>query len=412
MIRFNLSNRNRQRVLIFICFLVYSFAYVGRYSYNANLMPVMTLYNVTRAEAGLAGTFFFFAYGVGQLFHAIFCKYYPRRIVVPGVLLISSVLNLCLFFGVPFVAIKYLWLLNGFCQSVLWPTLVLTLGETIEPELMKQAVFVMSLTVVVGTVIAYGGSAVFTRVDFFKGSFLLGAGLMLCIGVIWLISYDTLSKQKIKMSEQVSRSKVKSEQKSSVGFALVGLVTVSGILLAIDNFVKEGLNTWTPVILREQLGTDDSLSIVLTIVLPIFGAVGTMFALRLNQRVKDFRLLNGILFLLLCGSICGICFCMKQGSIFGTVAFLGFVSCFAYGINSIVTNMMPLALRDQANSGFLAGVMNSAGYVGSTASAYGLGYFADRAGWETVMNILLFTSLGAVIISFGTTFLSKHNKRR
>ena len=35
--------------------------------------------------------------------------------------------------------------------------------------------------------------------------------------------------------------------------------------------------------------------------------------------------------------------------------------------------MMPLELRDRVNSGFLAGLMNSATYIGSTASAYGLG---------------------------------------
>lgn len=127
-----LTLKRKQLILIVIACLVYSFAYTGRYSYNANIAPIMAFYNVTRAEAGLTGTFFFFAYGAGQLIHAIFCRFYPRKYIIPGVLGVSAILNIAVFCGVPFGAIKYLWLLNGICQSVLWPTLVLVLSDTMD----------------------------------------------------------------------------------------------------------------------------------------------------------------------------------------------------------------------------------------------------------------------------------------
>ena len=40
MIRFNLSNRNRQRVLIFICFLVYSFPVLDLYR-ESGINPII-----------------------------------------------------------------------------------------------------------------------------------------------------------------------------------------------------------------------------------------------------------------------------------------------------------------------------------------------------------------------------------
>ena len=52
----------------------------------------------------------------------------PEKIVIPAALFLSAALNLTVFFQPPFAAIKYLWLINGICQSVLWPSLVLTLG--------------------------------------------------------------------------------------------------------------------------------------------------------------------------------------------------------------------------------------------------------------------------------------------
>lgn len=412
-----LTLKRKQQILIVIACLVYSFAYTGRYSYNANIAPIMTFYNVTRAEAGLTGTFFFFAYGAGQLIHAIFCRFYPRKYIIPGVLGVSAILNIAVFCGVPFGAIKYLWLLNGICQSVLWPTLVLVLSDTMDSVMMKQAVFAMSLTVVIGTVISYGGSAIFNLFDLFRGAFLLGAVLMVAIGIAWLIGYDTLTLENAGLAEAHAASSEATtagggSRKRAANGALIGLFAVCGLFMAVDNFVKDGLNTWTPVILKERFGVGDSLSIVLTVALPFCGVFGAMLALRMNRKIKDFRALSGSLLLLLSVCICGILLSMKLESMVLTVAFLGVVSCFAHGINSIMTSIMPFAMRDKVNPGFLAGLMNSAGYVGSTASAYGLGVIADRTDWNTVMYILLFASVGVTLLAWGTVLLGQLRKRR
>lgn len=412
-----LTLKRKQQILIVIACLVYSFAYTGRYSYNANIAPIMAFYNVTRAEAGLTGTFFFFAYGAGQLIHAIFCRFYPRKYIIPGVLGVSAILNIAVFCGVPFGAIKYLWLLNGICQSVLWPTLVLVLSDTMDSVMMKQAVFAMSLTVVIGTVISYGGSAIFNLFDLFRGAFLLGAVLMLAIGIAWLIGYDVLTVENAGLAEAHAASSEATtagggSRKRAANGALIGLFAVCGLFMAVDNFVKDGLNTWTPVILKERFGVGDSLSIVLTVALPFCGVFGAMLALRMNRKIKDFRALSGSLLLLLSVCICGILLSMKLESMVLTVAFLGVVSCFAHGINSIMTSIMPFAMRDKVNPGFLAGLMNSAGYVGSTASAYGLGVIADRTDWNTVMYILLFASVGVTLLAWGTVLLGHLRKRR
>lgn len=412
-----LTLKRKQQILIVIACLVYSFAYTGRYSYNANIAPIMAFYNVTRAEAGLTGTFFFFAYGAGQLIHAIFCRFYPRKYIIPGVLGVSAILNVAVFCGVPFGAIKYLWLLNGICQSVLWPTLVLVLSDTMDSVMMKRAVFAMSLTVVIGTVISYGGSAIFNLFDLFRGAFLLGAVLMVAIGIAWLVGYDTLTLENAGLAEAHAASSEATtagggSRKRAANGALIGLFAVCGLFMAVDNFVKDGLNTWTPVILKERFGVGDSLSIVLTVALPFCGVFGAMLALRMNRKIKDFRALSGSLLLLLSVCICGILLSMKLESMALTVAFLGVVSCFAHGINSIMTSIMPFAMRDKVNPGFLAGLMNSAGYVGSTASAYGLGVIADRTDWNTVMYILLFASVGVTLLAWGTVLLGHLRKRR
>lgn len=388
-----MTSKRKQQILIAVCCMVYGFAYAGRYGYNANIAPIMEFYGITRAEAGLVSTCFFFAYGAMQLVHGILCRFYPKKIVIPAALFLSAALNLTVFFQPPFAAIKYLWLVNGICQSVLWPSLVLTLGETLEPGMMKQAVFVISLATMFGTLISYGGSALFNLFAFFRGSFLLGAVLTVLIGLIWLFSYDRLTAERYVASAGEITTAEKSRK--ALGGGLVGFLSVCVLFAAVCNFVKDGLSTWTPVILKEQFGLGDSASIILTLILPVFGLFGSMLALAVNRKIRDYRLMAGVFYVGLSFCLGGLLLSFRGAGVVLTLALLGVISCLAYAVNNVVTSMMPLELRDRVNSGFLAGLMNSATYIGSTASAYGLGRIADGAGWNAVILVML----GASVLS-------------
>lgn len=388
-----MTSKRKQQILIAVCCMVYGFAYAGRYGYNANIAPIMDFYGITRAEAGLVSTCFFFAYGAMQLVHGILCRFYPKKIVIPAALFLSAALNLTVFFQPPFAAIKYLWLVNGICQSVLWPSLVLTLGETLEPGMMKQAVFVISLATMFGTLISYGGSALFNLFAFFRGSFLLGAVLTVLIGLIWLFSYDRLTAERYVASAGEITTAEKSRK--ALGGGLVGFLSVCVLFAAVCNFVKDGLSTWTPVILKEQFGLGDSASMILTLILPVFGLFGSMLALAVNRKIRDYRLMAGVFYVGLSLCLGGLLLSFRGAGVVLTLALLGVISCLAYAVNNVVTSMMPLELRDRVNSGFLAGLMNSATYIGSTASAYGLGRIADGAGWNAVILVML----GASVLS-------------
>lgn len=388
-----MTSKRKQQILIAVCCMVYGFAYAGRYGYNANIAPIMEFYGITRAEAGLVSTCFFFAYGAMQLVHGILCRFYPKKFVIPAALFLSAALNLTVFFQPPFAAIKYLWLINGICQSVLWPSLVLTLGETLEPGMMKQAVFVISLATMFGTLISYGGSALFNLFAFFRGSFLLGAILTVLIGLIWLFSYDRLTAERYVASAGEITTAEKSRK--ALGGGLVGFLSVCVLFAAVCNFVKDGLSTWTPVILKEQFGLGDSASMILTLILPVFGLFGSMLALAVNRKIRDYRLMAGVFYVGLSFCLGGLLLSFRGAGVVLTLALLGVISCLAYAVNNVVTSMMPLELRDRVNSGFLAGLMNSATYIGSTASAYGLGRIADGAGWNAVILVML----GASVLS-------------
>ena len=84
-------------VFFVVVFLVAGFFSVTTSSsFVAALLKIENEFNLTYSQTGLVTTFFFFAYGIGQVVNGILCKKYNIKYVIFISLLSSSILNLLL----------------------------------------------------------------------------------------------------------------------------------------------------------------------------------------------------------------------------------------------------------------------------------------------------------------------------
>ncbi len=386
---------------ILMCWIAYTSAYIGRFSYASNIISIEKLYGVLHADAGLVSTFFFFAYGAGQIINGIFNKRYNKKYVMAGALIVSSIINFLFFLGVPFELLKYLWLINGIAQSVLWPCLISLLSETLKKEDLPSALVVLSSTVALGTFLAYGASALFTLFGVFQFTFLFGTIAMTIVAVIWVINYNKAFVINVEREVVVSDNQTSTQVKGGGLFtkAILPLLLVLCLCAIIDNLVKDGLNTWVPSILKEKFNLDDSLSIILTLVLPILGFFGGSCNPYLEKKLKSFVPLLGFWFLLTAIFTLIVILFLDISWVVVLLSF-GLISLFTHGANGVITGMAPLYMRDKiSNSGMLAGVLNGCCYVGSTISSYGLGIIADNFSWNGVFILLLVVSCVPIVVT-------------
>lgn len=405
MVTTNNASRRKQMMLIWLCNIAYIAVYVGRYSYNANINVLIDTYGITRAEAGLVGTVFFFSYGVSQFIHSIFCKHYSGRYMIPFALFCVAAVNGAMLLDPPFAAMKYLWMISGLTQSMVWPITMRIWGEYLDTDMTSKASFLASVPLPVGTVIAYCSSALFTLIDFRHGSFWLALIIPAAVAVLWLVSYDKLIPDGGRKAVSV-QGPHPSRKRVSLGGALLGVLILSGILMAINGFVRDGLNTWTPTLLKEMFKLSDGSSIILTLVLPLFGIFGSAIAVRVHSRLHDFRALGALFCLLMTVSLGSLLFCLHMDLAVPTVVLLGTISCLVYSISATFGHIVPLSFRDHIDSGLLSGIINACSYVGSTISAYGLGAVADGKGWNTVVLIMLIAVSFASVLAL-TSLLRK-----
>ena len=387
--------------LIILCWLVYACSYVGKVNYAANINQVMEYFGVDHATAGLGSTLFFFAYGIGQVLNGLLCKKYNIKWMILASLSVSAIANLVVATSTNFEIVKYMWMLNGISMSVLWPTLIQLLAETLSSQDMTKASLVMGTTVASGTLLIYGLSAIVVNIDF-KLSFWTPAILFVIVGIVWITLHDTLvARAKEECVEDTPIDKVENKPLSQPfdKKALLLMIVVLGVFGVATNLIKDGLVTWIPSILKEQYNLDASFSIILTLALPMVGMFGNALGVAVHKKIADYVWQTALMFLISGGVIAIVIAGVEANSFVLTLAGFVLVYFLIFSCNSLITAIFPLFMKGKLNSGLIAGVLNGCCYLGSTISSYGLGAVADASGWIAVFWTLLITCVVVVVIA-------------
>ena len=204
----NKNQTKKENRIIFICWLAYTAAYVGRLNFNASIVAIISDLGVTKAEAGLVSSFFFFAYGAGQLINGILSKKYNARIMIFLSLICSAGFNLLMPLSGSIAAMKFIWMGNGIVQSVLWSTLIKTLSDYVSDKKLPKAILAMSTTVAIGTLIAYGISSLSVNFGLWQAVFYVASVVLVISAVIWLVLFGK-APEKIMQVEAQKDEKVK-----------------------------------------------------------------------------------------------------------------------------------------------------------------------------------------------------------
>lgn len=398
-----INNKSQANFLIFLAWLVYAISYLGKVNYSANITQIIDFYDITKAEAGIVPTFFFFAYGIGQVFNGLLCKKYNIKWMIFISLVISATINLTIAVTTNFSIMKWLWLINGFVLSILWPTIVRLLSEVLPQKKLGTSSIVMGTTVAIGTFIVYGSSSIFAIFDKFKLSFYLAGFSVIIVAIVWLIFYNKSVKNakdekdqeenEIKTNNETTAQQNQDNKQRKILFASIYILCFCAIVV---NLIKDGLTTWVPSILKEEFSMSDSLSILLTLLLPMLAIFGNAYALRLHNKIPDYVnhcvAVFAVIAVLIGVIIGSLTFELVSFMLFGLIA----VNFLASSLNSLITSIFPLFMRGKVNSGLFAGVLNGFCYVGSAISSYGLGAIADNFGWISVFWVLI----GFCFVSF------------
>ena len=391
----NKTKNSGATLIIFLCWLVYMVSYLGKVNYSANITHIIDSYNVSKSEAGLVPTFFFFAYGIGQVVNGVLSRKYNAKWTVFTSLAISSVINLMIAVTDNFALLKWLWLINGFVLSMLWPVLISLLAYALPQKDLERSSITMGTTVAIGTVMIYGLSSVYSVIDNYKLAFYTPGIIGILVSIVWLKLFkEALYKSKKEKDEEIEivikeKKDITAEKEGwnkKIFIVSVCALCFCGVGV---NLIKDGLTTWVPTILKEEYSMSDSISILLTVFLPVVAVFGNLCALKVHKLIPDYITHCFIVFSLIAIIIGVIIGCLEVKWAILMLVCLIVVNFLASSLNSLITSIYPIFMRGKVDSGFYAGMLNGFCYLGSTISAYGLGYIAEHFGWTAVFYFLI-----------------------
>lgn len=396
--------RKRDLRIIFICWLAYTAAYVGRLNYSASIVALVADLGVTKAEAGLVSSFFFFAYGAGQLVNGILSKKYNAKIMIFASLITSAVLNPIMPLCSDISVMKFVWMLNGMAQSVLWSTLIKTLSDLVSEKMLPKAILVMSTTVAVGTFVSYGISALCVNFGAWQTVFYIASAVLAISAFVWISLYG--KNEKSNAVEEIQK-----EEKVRMGKGIIIALVVTAFAGMANGFIKDGINTWVPSVLYEEFDVSQSFSILLTLLLPLISTFGAAIIKKIHEKIESHAVMNCIMYAfsaLICG---GILLSMRIHSLAAVMICFILVACSMAMINNVITSMFALDNRRLLNAGFAAGLLNTFCYIGSTTTSYALGAVSQSNGWNMVFVIMLTVCAAAAIICFVGNIIHKRMEK-
>lgn len=423
-IKNKLTYDNSAIKLMILCVIVYAFSYIGRKSYDSSINEIMTYYGLTdKADAGLVGTFFFVVYAVGQVFHGLLCKHYNQKYSVFLALVVCGLSNLAVgsmpIWGFKFL--KYIWLVNGFATASLWSSLILLLNKLMTAKRLRQSVLAMSFPVSIGTFLVYGISSLCSALNSFKWTFYIASFVTIFIAIVWLLVFDKLvfkcriEKIDTEGEDPIAKVDLKREKKKvKIDKSFYVLFCVLALFAMVNNFVKDGLNTWTPTILKDMFSLDNWISVLLTIALPIFAVIGAALSIFLNRKIHNYIIVCGLLYLATLIICLVLVFAWGLNSWLLTLVCFMSISFMMACINSTLTNVFPLQCKGGVNAGMVAGLIDGFCYLGSALSSYGLGKIIDSLNndWKTVIVLFAILCAVCVFIVVVTTSISAISKAK
>ena len=390
--------------IIALCSMVYFVSYFSRKDFAA-VMAAMILDGVVgRGNAGLIGTMLFAFYGVGQLVSGYLGdKISPKYLIMLG-LSVTAVCNALMPF-IPEGVMIAVWGINGLAQAMLWPPIVKILSHYLDHETYVTANLAVTAAAHVATVLLYAFVPLCLAFLSWESVFITASILAFVSMAVFAIAMRIILPKSVAEDNKAEKEQIPTPVLSKKDCNILSVMKESGIFtvfvcIIVLGFLRDGIESWLPMLYSEAFGRDVSESTLVSMILPIFSIISITVVTALHKKKIFHNEVSGsaILFgLSLVSAIPLAIFVSMKGTFFSILSlFLTAFICGAmHGVNFLLISCLPGRFAKFGRSATVSGVCNSCVYIGAAISTYGIALVSETMGWSvTVLTWCAILALG------------------
>ena len=397
--------------------MLYFTSYITRLNFSAAMTEMISVGVLDKTQAGVIGSALFFTYGFGQIVSGMLSdKFSPNAIICTG-LGITVTCNLLMpLVGNP-VLMAVVWGFNGFAQALFWPPIVAIMAESFDENQYAQGTLIISVGSHAATILIYILVPFFLLWFDWRSSFLFAAAWAVMFAVLWLIGYPTI-KRRLPSREKDTAQKTEASQAPVEKTGFLRLLVSSGVVvivvaIAMQGFLKDGIQAWMPTFFTEVFQMSSSAAILSNMVLPIFNIIVVWVATALYQKVFRHETREAIVLFGVAAVLCIALALLFESSAILCLILAALITGCMHGINLMLICFVPRRFRKQGKVATVTGVCNACSYLGSTVSSYGIAAIAEAMGWQKTLfswALVALVGLGlcVVITSRWTRFIREN----
>lgn len=378
--------------LTILCCFVYFASYLTRLDYAAAMAEIVRDMGISKQLASIAVTGSFFTYGAGQILSGILGdRFHPRKVIGFG-LIMTSLVNLSMSVLPNITAMSVVWCFNGFFQSLIWPPMVRILVENLDRETYNASSAKISAAANVATISIYLIVPLAISLSGWRTAFLVDGTCGLLIAALWLLSTRNVQTAAVQKEHDDSKGGVRSLLLEG---GLLPILIAIMIAIVLQGILRDGITTWMPSYISEVFHMGTSVSILTTIILPVFSILSLGLSSVLNKRIGNE--LKTALALFIAAMACSLTLYLCFGhSVIVEALMMALTTACMHGINLMLICVVPGRFAGYGKISTISGILNACTYLGSTISTYGFAVLSDTKGWKfTVGGWVLVCVAGA-----------------
>ncbi len=383
--------KNRKGNSVFLCCLIaYTVIYVGRVNLSVASPLMIKEGTADVARIGILGSIFSIAYAAGRLLSGRICDRTAPKLVITAGICTAGLANLLMGTSPAYLLMALLWGVNALGQSVLWGSVLNSMGAVYEGSELKKRTALMTTSIPVGNIAGYLLSSYLCAGPGWRTAFYVPGVLCILSGIAARVILKDVELKAPAASETAGFGSIQKE---------IPKQDVYGKLIPafLHGLIKDNSSFWLPTILAMQYMVKSEVTGLLVVIVPCIGFVGRLaYPAALKAADDDEEKVS-----LWCFIVTGICSALLITGVGSPVlvsVLIGVIYAATSMINTTFLSVYPIRFADRGCTATISGIMDFLTYLGASAGSAVFGIMASRLGYGSLYVSWTVIAVLAVIL--------------
>ena len=394
--------------LFILIFCAYMFSYFGRNTFSSCIIDMQEAKIIADGFGKTISTAYLIAYGCGQLINGMLVmKMHPKYSMCAG-LTVSGICNILMTVIPNQYILLALWAVNGYANSLLWPTVIRVLTEWMNNAERTKGGANISPSIPVGMIVCYFICSVSLKSDW-RLAFIVAGSLLVAGGIAWFIIISAMKDKIESKKEEVKTERLNTSsteiKKGRLTFATffaygLGILAVASFL---NGALKEAVVSWVPTYLHDSFGFSSSNASLIATFMPVVFVAGPYVAIWVSKKflhseTKTIGVMYAISFV--CNALLFMLGTNKNAAI-PAVILLSVSIASMWGVNSQLMTYTPYHFAGLGLSSAVTGTLNAVVFAGSSLFTYLFQSIAEKEGsWNIPVILWAAVGITAAVLCF------------